>query len=75
MQLVAGEIELAVGSKSNPKAATRKKNKTTGEDTTEALFKSSDAKVLDVKILTGNTLDECILSMQCLANILEEVCN
>ncbi len=23
---------------------------------------------------TGNTLDECILSMQCLANILEEVC-
>ena len=58
MQLVAGEIELAVGSKSNPKAATKKKNKTTGEDTTEALFKASDAKVLDVKILTGNTLDE-----------------
>ena len=24
---------------------------------------------------TGNTLDQCILSMQCLANILEEVCN
>ena len=23
---------------------------------------------------TGNTLDECIVSMQCLANILEEVC-
>ncbi len=23
---------------------------------------------------TGNTLDQCILSMQCLANILEEVC-
>ena len=23
---------------------------------------------------TGNTLDECILSMQCLANILEEEC-
>ena len=23
---------------------------------------------------TGNTLDECILSMQCLANVLEEVC-
>ncbi|MBO4815668.1 MAG: stage II sporulation protein P [Clostridia bacterium] len=23
---------------------------------------------------TGNTLDECILSMQCLANIIEEVC-
>ena len=23
---------------------------------------------------TGNTMDECILSMQCLANILEEVC-
>lgn len=23
---------------------------------------------------TGNTLDQCILSMQCLANVLEEVC-
>ena len=23
---------------------------------------------------TGNTMDECILSMQCLANVLEEVC-
>lgn len=23
---------------------------------------------------TGNTMDECILSMQCLANILDEVC-
>ena len=23
---------------------------------------------------TGNTLDQCILSMQCLANIFEEVC-
>lgn len=24
---------------------------------------------------TGNTMNECILSMQCLANILEKVCN
>lgn len=57
-QVVAGEIELAVGSKNNPKAATRKKDKNTGEDTSEALFKSGDAKVLDVTILTGNVLDE-----------------
>ena len=59
MQLVAGEIELAVGSKSNPKAATRKKDKTTGEDLPNSpLFKADDAKVLDVKVLTGNVLEE-----------------
>ena len=59
MQVVAGEIELAVGTKSNPKAATRKKDKTTGADLdNSALFKADDAKVLDVKILTGNVLEE-----------------
>ena len=59
MQLVAGEIELAVGSKSNPKTATRKKDKITGEDiSNQPLFKNDDAKVLDVKILTGNVLQE-----------------
>ena len=59
MQLVAGEIELAVGSKSNPKAATRKKDKTSGEDLPNSpLFKADDAKVLDVKVLTGNVLEE-----------------
>lgn len=59
MQVVAGEIELAVGTKSNPKAATRKKDKTTGADLSNAaLFKADDAKVLDVKVLTGNVLEE-----------------
>lgn len=57
MQVVAGEIDLAVGSKSNPKTATRKKDKDTGADTTEAMFKASDANVMDVRILTGNVLD------------------
>lgn len=59
MQVVAGEIELAVGTKSNPKAATRKKDKTTGADLSNAaLFKADEAKVLDVKVLTGNVLEE-----------------
>lgn len=57
LQVVAGEIDFAVGTSSNPKTATRKKDKTTGADTEEALFKAGDAKVLDVRILTGNTLD------------------
>ena len=57
LQAVAGEIELAVGTTKNPKIATKKKNKTTGADTEETLFKASDAKVLDVKILTGTVLD------------------
>lgn len=56
-QIIAGEIELAVGTAKNPKSATKKKDKTTGADTTDTLFKTDDAKVLDVKILTGNTLD------------------
>jgi hypothetical protein len=49
---------LAVGTENNPKTATKKKDKTTGEDTSEVMFKSSDAKVLDIKILTGNVLDK-----------------
>ena len=59
MQVVAGEIDLAVGTKSNPKAATRKKDKNTGADLQNSpLFKADDAKVMDVRILTGNVLDE-----------------
>lgn len=58
LQTVAGEIELAVGTKNNPKTATKKKDKDTGNDTSEAMFKADDAKVLDVKVLTGSVLDE-----------------
>ena len=59
LQVVAGEVDLAVGTKSNPKTATRKKNNTTGEDiSNQPLFKTDDAKVLDVRILTGNVLQE-----------------
>ena len=57
MQVVAGEIDLAVGTASNPKTATKKKDKTTGNDTSDPLFKVDDAKVLDVRVLTGATLD------------------
>lgn len=57
-QIVAGEIELAVGTSNNPKSATKKKDKNTGADTDSAMFKAGDAKVLDVKVLTGYTLDE-----------------
>ena len=56
-QIVAAELELAVGTASNPKTATKKKNKDTGQDTDTAMFKANDSKVLDVKILTGYTLD------------------
>ena len=34
---------------------------------------TTGASIIEVGA-TGNTLDQCILSMQCLANILEEVC-
>lgn len=57
LQVVAGEIDLAVGTTNNPKTATKKKDSTTGADTNELLFKSGDAKTMDVKILTGVTLD------------------
>ena len=58
MQVVAGEISLAVGTENNPKTATKKKDSTTGADLQTAMFKADDAKVMDVKILTGNTLDK-----------------
>lgn len=59
MQVVAGEMELAVGTASNPKSATRKKDKTSGEDISDQpLFKSNDNKTLDIKILSGAVLDE-----------------
>lgn len=57
LQIVAGEIDLAVGTENNPKTATKKKSKTDGSDTNDPLFKQDDAKVMDVRILTGNTLD------------------
>ena len=57
LQIVAGEIDLALGTENNPKTATRKKSKTDGSDTNDPLFKQDDAKVMDVRILTGNTLD------------------
>lgn len=57
LQVVAGEMDLAVGTSSNPKTATKKKDKTTGADTNDPLFKAADAKVFDLRILTGNTLD------------------
>ena len=57
-QVVAGEIDLAVGTSGNPKTATRKKDKITGADTADAMFKQSDAKVLDLRILSGTTLEE-----------------
>ena len=58
MQMVAGEMEFAVGTANNPKTATFKKDKNTGADTEDKLFKNTDAKVMDFKILTGNVLDE-----------------
>lgn len=58
MQVVSGEIDLAVGTANNPKTATKKKDKTTGADTVDAMFKPGDAKVLDLRVLTGNVLDE-----------------
>ena len=57
LQVVAGEIDLAVGTANNPKSATRKKDKTSGADTTELMFKTDDAKTMDLRIITGNTLD------------------
>lgn len=54
MELGCGEISLTT----KGKAATLKKNKTTGADVAnDYMFKASDASVMDVKVLTGNTLD------------------
>ena len=58
VQIVAGEIDLAVGTENNPKSATKKKDKTTGADTNDAMFKQSDSDVMDIRILTGNVLDK-----------------
>ena len=55
--MVMGELDLTTGTSNNPKTATRKKDKTTGADTTDPLFKADDAKVMDLRILTGVTLD------------------
>ena len=52
-EINAGEVSLTTKGKN----LTKKKDKTTGADTTDTMFKTDDAKVLDVKILTGNTLD------------------
>ena len=55
MELGCGEIAIST----KGKAATLKKNKTTGADVAnDYMFKPSEAGVMDVKILTGNTLDE-----------------
>ena len=57
LEMVMGELDLTTGTSNNPKTATRKKDKTTGADTTDPLFKADDAKVMDIRILTGVTLD------------------
>lgn len=54
LELGCGEIAITTKGKS----ATLKKNKTTGVDVSnDYMFKTSEADVMDVKILTGNTLD------------------
>ena len=56
LEVHTGELTLSA----KGKAATRKKNNTTGEDiSNQALFdKAGDDKVMDVRIVTGVTLDE-----------------
>lgn len=57
VKLEVGCGEIAISTKG--KAATLKKNKTTGADVpNDYMFKPSETSVMDVKILTGNTLDE-----------------
>ena len=53
LEVHAGEITLSTKNK----IATKKKNATTGADTTELLFKAENSGVLDVNITTGNILD------------------
>lgn len=54
LELGCGEIAITT----KGKAATLKKSKTTGADVpNDYMFKTSEANVMDVKILTGNTLD------------------
>ena len=49
----AGEITLSTKNK----ALTYKKDKNTGADTSDEMFKADNASVMDVNIITGNTLD------------------
>ena len=53
-EMVSGEINLST----KGKELTKKKDKTTGEDTANTMFKAENAKVLDVNIITGTTLDQ-----------------
>ena len=53
-EIYSGELAFSTKGKS----ATFKKDKTTGNDTTDPMFKASEAKVFDMKVLTGEVLDE-----------------
>lgn len=52
-EMHAGEITLSTKNK----ALTYKKDKTTGVDTSDKMFKADNAGVMDINIVTGNTLD------------------
>ena len=52
-EIHAGEVTLSTKNK----ALTYKKDDTTGADTQEKMFKPGDINVMDVNIVTGNTLD------------------
>ena len=53
LEIHTGELTLSTKNK----ALTYKKDKNTGADTTEKMFKADNAGVMDVNIITGNTLD------------------
>jgi hypothetical protein len=53
LEVHAGEITLSTKNKT----LTYKKDKSTGADTSEKMFKADNAGVMDVNIITGNTLD------------------
>lgn len=56
VKLEVGCGEISISTKG--KAATLKKNKTTGADVpNDYMFKASESGTMDIKILTGNTLD------------------
>lgn len=52
-EMHAGEITLSTKNK----ALTYKKDKNTGADTSDKMFKADNAGVMDINIITGNTLD------------------
>lgn len=52
-EMHAGEITLSTKNK----ALTYKKDKNTGVDTSDKMFKADNAGVMDINIVTGNTLD------------------